>query len=139
MVSIALEGVFLQGRVLRVAAVFVSPAAIRVGGKHPNLGRLERALPHMRAARASVSRARTDNMRHPQTTSTLMRAFEIARSGEARDVERIRTALSREGYDQHQIFGRTLCKQLSDIIRHARVPQGQREAQSYGTESSNPD
>jgi hypothetical protein len=49
--------------------------------------------------------------------STLERAFQIARSGEAKNVEQLRRLLQREGYDSFQIQGRLLFKQLSDAMR----------------------
>ncbi len=49
--------------------------------------------------------------------SALERAFELARSGQVKNVDQIKAKLSREGYDQEQIFGKTLTRQLGDLIR----------------------
>ena len=54
--------------------------------------------------------------------STLERAFEIARSGLARDVEEIRRALQREGYNAKEIEGPGLRKQLRGLTEAAREP-----------------
>jgi hypothetical protein len=51
--------------------------------------------------------------------SAIERAFEIARSGEVRDVERIRRKLRQEGYDQNQIYGRPLSRQLVEVVRES--------------------
>ncbi len=52
-----------------------------------------------------------------QNITTLERAFFLAESGECATVEAIRSTLRREGYDDHQITGKSLLKQLRDIIR----------------------
>lgn len=52
--------------------------------------------------------------------TTLERAFEIARAGACETVEDIRRQLTREGFDRHQVEGRTLTRQLMDILRKAR-------------------
>jgi hypothetical protein len=59
--------------------------------------------------------------------STLERAFEIARSGQVRGIEELRTALRQEGYDQTQLHGPTLLGQLRRAVKAAREsdkPQG---------------
>jgi hypothetical protein len=56
--------------------------------------------------------------------STVERAFEIARSGKSKNVDQIRSMLSREGYDQEQIFGQQLSRQLNKLIRQAKPPRG---------------
>ncbi len=51
--------------------------------------------------------------------SAIERAFEIARSGGAANVDNIKRRLSREGYNQDQIYGRALIRQLNDVMRGA--------------------
>lgn len=50
--------------------------------------------------------------------SSLERAFELARSGKLRSVAEIRVALKQEGYNQSQIEGRTLVRQLKGMIEN---------------------
>jgi uncharacterized protein (DUF2461 family) len=52
--------------------------------------------------------------------SALERAFELAGSGTCTCVEDIRRQLAREGFDQNQIAGPRLTRQLLDIARRAR-------------------
>jgi hypothetical protein len=51
--------------------------------------------------------------------SALERAFQLARSGQVASVAEIRTALRDEGYELRQLYGRTLLKQLRDLIASA--------------------
>ncbi|RYF24050.1 MAG: hypothetical protein EOO77_00960 [Oxalobacteraceae bacterium] len=55
--------------------------------------------------------------------TTLERAFEIARAGNARTVTDIRKQLNREGYElvQSHLNGSTVQKQLRALIAIARV------------------
>jgi hypothetical protein len=55
-----------------------------------------------------------------EKTTTLERAFQIARSGRAPTVGRIKRALADEGYDQRQIEGQSLTKQLKALINAAK-------------------
>ncbi len=52
----------------------------------------------------------------PNVTS-VERAFQLARTGRYSDVEQIRKRLKQEGYAQDQIAGRSLFRQLLEIIR----------------------
>jgi hypothetical protein len=52
--------------------------------------------------------------------STIERAFQIARSGHASNVQEIKDALRKEGYMPEQISGPVLSKQLLAIITVAR-------------------
>jgi hypothetical protein len=56
--------------------------------------------------------------------SAVERAFELARSGECKNIDQIRSKLSREGYDQDQILGPQLSRQLNDARRQAKKPKG---------------
>ena len=56
----------------------------------------------------------------PHTTS-LERAFELAKSGQCLTVVHIRTKLKAEGYDFRQLEGRALSKQLVEIMQKARA------------------
>jgi len=49
-------------------------------------------------------------------TSTLERAFQLARTGRHTSVDAIRKQLQKEGYTTSQLFGRTLHKQLRELI-----------------------
>jgi hypothetical protein len=53
--------------------------------------------------------------------TAIERAFEIARSGVARNVDEIKKRLRDEGYDQDQIYGKALSRQLMEIARRAQV------------------
>ena len=55
----------------------------------------------------------------PNTTS-LERAFQLAKSGRCVSVADIRVGLKAEGYDIRQIEGRSLFKQLTQIVQKAR-------------------
>jgi hypothetical protein len=52
--------------------------------------------------------------------SPLERAFELAGSGKYLTVEELKRTLSREGYSTHQVYGRSLTKQLSTLMLAAR-------------------
>ncbi|WP_167448897.1 hypothetical protein [Mesorhizobium hawassense] len=52
----------------------------------------------------------------PNTTA-LERAFSLAESGKYSTVQHIRDTLRREGYDVQQLTGKSLIKQLREIIR----------------------
>jgi hypothetical protein len=54
-------------------------------------------------------------------TRALERAFSLAESGEYPTVEHIRDRLRREGYDVQQLTGKSLIKQLREIIRGAQL------------------
>ena len=45
------------------------------------------------------------------------RAFEMAKSGQCKSVDEIRKRLKQEGYSVTQITGRSLLKQLGELIR----------------------
>jgi hypothetical protein len=47
----------------------------------------------------------------------------MARSGKSKNVDQIRSMLSREGYEQDQIFGQQLSRQLNKLIRQAKQPR----------------
>lgn len=53
--------------------------------------------------------------------TALERAFEIARQGRCAGIEDIRRQLGREGYNQRQLIGRALARQLCAIAREARA------------------
>lgn len=54
-----------------------------------------------------------------QNKSPLERAFELARSGRYRTVSEVKQAVSAEGYPMGQFEGRSLTRQLGDIIKTA--------------------
>ena len=56
-----------------------------------------------------------------QNLTALERAFELANSGNCENVDDIKKALKSEGYSDQQITGRALGKQLTGLIRRARV------------------
>lgn len=56
----------------------------------------------------------------PNTTS-LERAFELAKSGQYLTMDHIRTKLKAEGYDFRQLEGRVLSKQLVEIMQNAHA------------------
>ncbi len=58
-------------------------------------------------------------MQHNQTA--LERAFELAKSGSCESVAGIKKVLKSEGYSDLQITGRALGKQLTALIRQARL------------------
>jgi hypothetical protein len=51
--------------------------------------------------------------------TTIERAFELARSGECKTINEIRSRLKAEGYNQNLIEGRTLLLQLRTIMAEA--------------------
>jgi hypothetical protein len=53
--------------------------------------------------------------------TALERAFEIARAGYCHSIEDIRRQLQHEGYNQYQIQGPVLGRQLSELARRARA------------------
>lgn len=55
--------------------------------------------------------------------TTMERAFDLARSGQAASVQEIRAVLRAEGLDHLQIQGPSLLKQLRAIIAEARAQQ----------------
>jgi Ribonuclease G/E len=59
------------------------------------------------------------SMSSVKPASPIERAFEMARSGEARSVDEIKKRLAYEGHDQKQIFGRTLSRQLRAVMRES--------------------
>jgi hypothetical protein len=48
--------------------------------------------------------------------SPLERAFDLARSGQFQTIQKIRDRLRHEGYSDAQVYGRTLSKQLHELI-----------------------
>lgn len=56
-----------------------------------------------------------------QNKSPLERAFELARSGRYRTASEVRRALAAEGYATDQFEGRSLSRQLGEIIKAERV------------------
>jgi hypothetical protein len=49
------------------------------------------------------------------------RAFELARSGDFKDLEQLKKQLNREGFSQEHIYGRLLYQQLRKLIAEAAV------------------
>jgi hypothetical protein len=56
-----------------------------------------------------------------QRVSPLERAFQLATSGKVKTVGKIKSLLSKEGYDQSQVYGAALLKQLNILIRQAQT------------------
>lgn len=54
--------------------------------------------------------------------TAIERAFELARTGRFATCQAVKTALSTEGYSVAQITGKTLLKQLRELIRSTRTP-----------------
>jgi hypothetical protein len=52
--------------------------------------------------------------------TSLERAFELAKSGQCATVEEIRKTLKAEGHWGDQLVGRTLSKQLRELIEAAK-------------------
>jgi hypothetical protein len=52
--------------------------------------------------------------------TSLERAFELAKSGQCATVEEIKKKLKAEGHCEYQIVGRTLSKQLRELIEAAK-------------------
>jgi hypothetical protein len=57
-------------------------------------------------------------MMKPNVTA-LERAFQLAKTGRYLDIAHIKQQLNHEGYSPNQIEGRTLIRQLQDIMRGA--------------------
>ena len=53
--------------------------------------------------------------------SSLERAFQLAKSGRYPDIWQIKLRLKSEGYAQDQVEGRSLLRQLREIIRLAAL------------------
>ncbi len=51
--------------------------------------------------------------------TALERAFELAKNGEATSTEHIRRILKQEGYEERQVQGRALSRQLLALIKAA--------------------
>ena len=58
-----------------------------------------------------------------QRLTALERAFQLARSGQVKNVATIRAVLKREGYDSHQVDGLSLHRQLRKLIEAGLAPQ----------------
>jgi hypothetical protein len=54
----------------------------------------------------------------PNVTA-LERAFQLAKTGRYLDIAHIKQQLNQEGYSHNQIAGRTLIRQLQEIMRGA--------------------
>jgi hypothetical protein len=52
--------------------------------------------------------------------TALERAFELAKSGQCTTVEEIKKKLKAEGFQDNQVVGRTLTKQLRELIDAAK-------------------
>lgn len=52
--------------------------------------------------------------------TTIERAFELAKSGRYVSAQEIRKVLATEGYQAHQLVGRSLHEQLKELMRAAR-------------------
>lgn len=57
------------------------------------------------------------------TQTALERAFELARSGQCKGMDDIRSTLAAEGYGQAQITGYSLSKQLRALMKAANPPE----------------
>jgi hypothetical protein len=57
---------------------------------------------------------------HDTRTTSLERAFELARSGRCATIDEVKQRLKAELYDQHMIEGRSLRSQLRDLIAASR-------------------
>ena len=73
-------------------------------------------------SRAVANSYRLRSMK-PNTTS-LERAFQLAESGQCLTLDSIRVKLKYEGYDTRQMEGRSLSKQLSQIMQKAQANAG---------------
>jgi hypothetical protein len=49
------------------------------------------------------------------------RAFQLARSGKARDTNEIRRVLKAEGYSDQAMVGSSILRQLRDLIERAKA------------------
>jgi hypothetical protein len=56
--------------------------------------------------------------------SAVERAFQLAREGVCKTVTEIESILHREGYPRDQIVGRTLRKQLREVIKARQLREG---------------
>ncbi len=56
-----------------------------------------------------------------RSTTTIERAFQLAKSGKFRSVSDIKQRLKAEGFALTQIQGRTLAKQLNALAKDARL------------------
>lgn len=62
-------------------------------------------------------------------TSTLERAFDLAKAGACPSLEHLKKRLRKEGYNPEQITGFALRKQLCEIIKgHGQPRQGARSS-----------
>lgn len=61
----------------------------------------------------------------PARKTSLERAFDMAKTRPYADLAALVRDLKKEGYDQHQIEGRQLKKQLSELIRSTKANEGQ--------------
>ena len=52
--------------------------------------------------------------------TAIERAFELAKSGRYVSVEEIKKVLAAEGYQEHQLVGRSLLEQLRELMRASR-------------------
>ena len=57
-------------------------------------------------------------------TTAIERAFQLAKSGRFASMQELQKALKAEGYSMKQIEGRSLSKQLRDIMSTARRREG---------------
>lgn len=57
-----------------------------------------------------------------KTMSSLERAFQLARSGKCHSIADIRHGLRAEGYDERQIEGPSLSRQLRELMKAAEAP-----------------
>ena len=64
--------------------------------------------------------------------TALERAFELARSGRYATSQAIKAAVSAEGYSTTQITGRTLMKQLREIIQANQPAQADEASAPHG-------
>lgn len=64
--------------------------------------------------------------------TALERAFELAENGEATSTEHIRRILKQEGYEEHQVQGRALSRQLMELIKAAARLQESGQQQEPG-------
>jgi hypothetical protein len=56
-------------------------------------------------------------------TTALERAFQLAKSGHCISIEDIRQQLKSEGYSTEHITGKSLTRQLKELIRSATTPK----------------
>jgi hypothetical protein len=70
----------------------------------------------------------------PQYLDAVERAFQIAKSGKAASIVDIKKILRREGFDERAVMGRTLSRQLTQLIKEGK---SDREGRADATESVN--